>query len=363
MTVRVIGKEGLEGLLRALREEGYTVVGPLVRDGAIHYGEIGSIGDLPEGYRDEQGAGRYRLRQEGDLFFGYAVGPGSPKYFLNPPERLLFRVSSDGRGVEEEDGDDPGFAFLVRPCDVAGISIRDRVLLEGEYRDPHYLRRREKSLIIAVNCTHPGGTCFCLSMGTGPEVGDGADLILTEVSGKEHYFLIQAGSQRGKGLLERIPSMEASPAQIREAEGLIEGAKGRMGRALERDGLKELLYRSHDHPYWRDVEKRCLACGNCTFVCPTCFCTTLEDRMALDGSAERWQRWDSCFTLDFTYLHGGSIRSSIASRYRHWITHKLATWIDQFGTPGCVGCGRCITWCPVGIDITEVVEELRKGGG
>ena len=134
-----------------------------------------------------------------------------------------------------------------------------------------------------------------------------------------------------------------------------------MGRSLDQEGLKELLYENRNHPRWDDVADRCLSCANCTMVCPTCFCTTVEDSTDLTGdTAERVRRWDSCFTMDFSYIHGGAVRKSVKSRYRQWMTHKLGTWQDQFGSSGCVGCGRCITWCPVGIDITEEVAAMRN---
>jgi Fe-S-cluster-containing hydrogenase component 2 len=133
---------------------------------------------------------------------------------------------------------------------------------------------------------------------------------------------------------------------------------------MDTSGIKELLYRNPEHPRWDDVAERCLACTNCTLVCPTCFCGSVEDVTDLVGeTAERWRRWDSCFTLDHSFLHGGSVRSSTRARYRQWLTHKLASWIDQFGTSGCIGCGRCITWCPVGIDITEEVAAIRATDG
>ena len=133
-----------------------------------------------------------------------------------------------------------------------------------------------------------------------------------------------------------------------------------MGREMNTDGIHDLLLANLEHPRWEEVAGRCLTCGNCTMVCPTCFCTSVEDTSDLAGvSAERSRRWDSCFTMDFSYIHGGSVRASPKSRYRQWMTHKLATWWDQFGSSGCVGCGRCITWCPVGIDITEEVRAIR----
>ena len=135
-----------------------------------------------------------------------------------------------------------------------------------------------------------------------------------------------------------------------------------MGRTLETDGLAAAIRSQPEHPRWAEMADRCMACGNCTQVCPTCFCTSIEDKAALDGTAaERVRRWDSCFTPDFSYIHGGSVRPSVRARYRHWLTHKLGTWHDQFGTSGCVGCGRCITWCPAGIDITEEARALQAG--
>lgn len=359
----LIERDGLDRFLNILSLKGYIIIGPTVRDGAIIYDTLSSIKDLPEGWGDEHAAGRYRLKKRNDRsLFGYTLGPYSLRSFLQPTQQLLFTARPQGKGFEIA-CETPELVrlalFGVRPCELKGIEVLDRVLTGGDYRDPSYSARREKILIIAVNCTEPGGTCFCLSMGTGPVAGSGFDILLTEVTGERHYFLVEAGSDRGREILKDLSPRKASKEEVKEGKRLLARARERMGRSLERDGIRELLYNSHDHPHWDEVSKRCLACGNCTFVCPTCFCTTFEDKVDLKGRTERWQRWDSCFTLDFTYIHGGSIRSSIRSRYRHWVTHKLSTWVDQFGVFGCVGCGRCITWCPVGIDITRVVEALR----
>jgi Fe-S-cluster-containing hydrogenase component 2 len=135
-----------------------------------------------------------------------------------------------------------------------------------------------------------------------------------------------------------------------------------MGRSLEAAGLDKVLLAGLESPRWEATAARCLSCANCTMVCPTCFCTTVEDTTDLTGDhAERWRRWDSCFTLDFSYIHGGAVRRTTASRYRQWLTHKFATWFEQFGESGCVGCGRCITWCPAGIDVTEEARAFRTG--
>jgi ferredoxin len=361
-----IDRAGLDELIAALRRRGHETIGPTVRDGAIVYDEVSSCDDLPAGWTDEQDGGSYRLRRrEDEALFGYAVGPQSWKRFLHPPELTLWRAKRGADGeleVSEEPPEAPSYAFLgVRSCELHAIAIQDRVLMEGEYPDPFYRARREGAFIVAVNCTVAGGTCFCVSMETGPKADAGYDLALTEViDGGRHYFLCEAGSERGAELLAELPREEAGPAELAAAEAGVASAAANQGRAMETAGIKELLYENLDHPRWDEVSERCLTCGNCTMVCPTCFCTTVEDAGDLAGeTAERTRQWDSCFTLDFSYVHGGSVRATPKARYRQWMTHKLATWIDQFGTSGCVGCGRCITWCPVAIDITEEVAAIR----
>ncbi|MFZ3179832.1 MAG: 4Fe-4S dicluster domain-containing protein, partial [Methylocystis silviterrae] len=220
-----------------------------------------------------------------------------------------------------------------------------------------------RALIVAVNCGQAGGTCFCVSMRAGPRVEHGFDLALTELlDGTEHSFLVETGSDEGRALLAQVPHRLASSREVEAREAVTERTASSMGRNMRLDDLNELLMSNLEHPRWDEVATRCLSCTNCTLVCPTCFCTSVEDASDLSGKhAERWRRWDSCFTMDFSYIHGGSVRASAKSRYRQWMTHKLATWIDQFGSSGCVGCGRCITWCPVGIDITEEVRAIRGG--
>ncbi len=361
----VIGRDGLQELINILWEEGYTVIGPRLGEGAIVYGEVRSVGDLPEGWGDEQDGGRYRLRRRGDkALFGYNLGPDSWKRFLHPPRILLWKAEKTPRGfrITGNGHEAHRYAFLgVRACELHAIQIQDKIFLQGRYKDPIYMNRRANVLIIAVNCTEAGGTCFCTSMGTGPKASNGFDISLTEVLGEEHYFLAEVGSGRGAEILEKIEYRPASEDDILKAEERVREAERKMGRSLQTEGLKELLYQNYEHPRWDEVAERCLTCGNCTLVCPTCFCTTVEEVTSLDGgSSERWRIWDSCFSLQFSYIHGGSVRASPKSRYRQWLTHKLATWQDQFGVIGCVGCGRCITWCPVGIDITEEVKAIRE---
>lgn len=359
----VIDREGVDALISALIERGYEVVGPTVRGQTILYDTITSTGDLPVGLRDRQEAGTYRLEERDDeALFGYVVGPQSWKRFLTPPGTVFWRGLRTEDGFETiEHEEAPRYAFFgARPCEVAAMKIQDDVYLPVE--DGIYTERRRRSFTVAVNCTEPAATCFCASLGTGPDVTEGYDIALTEVLGKkQHYFLAEAGTDEGREVLATLAARDARDEEVVKARRIVVGAADHMGRSLDTDGLKELLYANVTNPYWAEIGDRCLLCTNCTMVCPTCFCSTVEDRQALDGSsAERVRTWDSCFTLDFSYIHGGPVRSSASSRYRQWLTHKLASWQDQFGSIGCVGCGRCIAWCPVGIDITREVTAIRE---
>ena len=363
--IALLERADLEVLVGALRRRGYSVVAPTVRDGAIVVREITSTDELPVGWVDEQEAGRYRLRQTGEPFlFGYTVGPIAWKRYLFPPDARLFRTASGGNGAPlvAPDGEPPlRYAFLgVRSCDLAAITIQDHVFMRAPFIDRAYQLRRQEALLIAVHCTRPGATCFCASMGTGPRAAGGFDLALTEVvEDGRHYFIAESGSPLGEEILVEVPHREAPPAERHAADAAVDRAAALMGRAVDPAGVKELLYSNYDHPRWDDVAGRCLACANCTLVCPTCFCTSAEERTDLEGTVEHWRRWDSCFSASFSYIHGGSIRTSVRARYRQWLVHKFGAWIDQFGTSGCVGCGRCITWCPAAIDVTEELRAIR----
>lgn len=351
-------------LIDALKNKGYRVVGPVLREGAIIYDDWNSE-ELPIGWTDEQEAGKYRLkRRSDDALFGYAVGPHSWKKFLFPPATRLWSAQRSGSNfqVDATQEDAPRYAFVgVRACELHAIAIQDKVFM-GKYVDPGYKLRRENAFIVALNCSVAGGTCFCVSMNTGPRADNGYDLALTEIiDDARHYFVVEPGSEAGLDLLRELPIRPASSNEISAADQVVQETANSMGRSMQASDVKELLYSNYEHPRWDDVASRCLTCANCTLVCPTCFCSTVEDTTDLTGDhAERWRKWDSCFTMDFSYLAGsGSVRATARARYRQWMTHKLATWIDQFGTSGCVGCGRCITWCPVGIDITEEVRAIR----
>ena len=361
-----LDRQNLEDLFISLKNRGYQLMGPTLRNGAITYDNLETTRDLPIGWTDEQEAGSYRIkRRQDEAVFGYNAGPHSWKKFLFPSRKQLWSAKKNKDGsfeIQENKDSTPRYAFIgVRACELHAIQIQDVVFLGGAYRDPVYAGRREDNFLIAVNCTQAAATCFCTSMNSGPEVNKGFDLALTEIIDEEsHYFVAETGTNKGYEVLAEVPYRPITQKDLDAATACIEKTKVEMGRTVDISDIRELLYRNYDNARWHELEKRCLACGNCTMACPTCFCSNVEDVTDLTGNhTERWRSWDSCFTMDFSYIHGGSVRPSVRSRYRHWLTHKLATWLDQFGSSGCVGCGRCITWCPVGIDLTEEVKAIR----
>ncbi|HJT93126.1 MAG TPA: 4Fe-4S dicluster domain-containing protein [Mycobacterium sp.] len=382
MSSAVIDATGLRLLVSALIDRGYRVVGPTLSDNSIVLSELKSADDLPRGWGVDVGPGHYRLRRrDDDALFGHSAGPQSWKQFLHPPRQKLWssggqerwgHLPPEGQGDDSgsdtgdgggELGETPRYAFIgVRACDLSAIAMLNGVLGEGAHPDQGFVGRLRRIFVVAVNCTEPGGLCFCASMGTGPAVGPGYDLALTErIDGAGSWYVVDVGSDDGAAVLEQLPHREADVDEIDSARSDVADAENHMGRQMPERDLRELLVQSRESPHWDEVASRCLTCGNCTMVCPTCFCTSVEDTTDLTGEhAERWMNWASCFEFDFTFVHEGSVRQSGPSRYRHWITHKLGTWHDQFGSSGCVGCGRCIAWCPTGIDITEEMNTLAR---
>jgi ferredoxin len=360
----ILAKPSLQRVLDNLRESGFQLIGPTVRDATIVLDSIKNLPELPIGWAIEQAPGSSRLlRTHSTDYFACTVGPHSWKRYLFPPHVDLLTAHRNGNGwvFEPAIDDSPPFAFIgVRSCDLHAIAIQDDVFINGNLRDPHYAHRRERAFILAVNCGAAASTCFCTSMNTGPRARSGYDLALTELP---ESFVIEIGSEAGSNILAGVDWQPASAFDVGRVSQITQRTERQIRRQVTTSDLPKLLYDTIDHSHWDTIAARCLSCANCTLVCPTCFCSTVEDHSDLTGTHTRRTRvWDSCFILDFSHVHGGNSRPTIKSRFRQWMTHKLGAWIDQFGRSGCVGCGRCIAWCPVGIDITEELSTLRSLG-
>ena len=364
--MKKLKKEDLLFLFDRLKAS-HRVIGPKIESGVIVLGEV-DMHDIPAGYEDPQKAGSYRLvKGERSEIFSFSAGPDSFKRFLHPPvsEMFTFKGSRTGIDITATDQQGEPLAFIgVRACDLAALKLYDRVFLEGPEKDQHYESLRRDSLVIALDCSYPGDNCFCHSMGTGPSVTDGFDMALTEL---DDSFLLETGTVAGQRLLDGLPLEEATESDMEERAERTKRCLGMMKKSIRADELPGLMYRNLDHPHWAEIAERDLECGNCTQVCPTCFCNSRYDLVRLAGisprareiSGTRVRKWDSCFSRNFARVHGGNFRPSRRARYRQWMCHKLAYTVEQFGLPGCVGCGRCITWCPAGIDITHELEALR----
>lgn len=358
---RKIRKADIVRFIHNLKKS-YRVIGPVLEEGVIMFKEM-EPADIPAGFRDRQSPGNYRLlNDKDDNLFSFSNGPDSFKRFLHPPVNEIFRFKKTRRGLltETSDTNIPMAFFGMRSCDIKALQILDSILsILGDYDS-----RRKQTLIVGLNCLYAAGNCFCLSLGTGPEIRDGCDMMITEL----RDFLLIESVERGLEFLRGIYCEDVTERDIKEKEYVIERCKGMIKKSIKTKDLPERIYRNLEHSRWGVVAERCLACGNCTQVCPTCFCNSSFDAVdvaSLKRSSEgiagrRIRLWDSCFSVNFARVHGGNFRPSRRARYRHWLSHKFGYWIDQFGTIGCVGCGRCITWCPVGIDVTEELEALGK---
>jgi sulfhydrogenase subunit beta (sulfur reductase) len=390
-----LDRQDLQQLIEALQAAGHRVIGPQVRDAAVVYDDLPAAAALPHGLIDEQDGGWYRLIEQALAGpFDHVAGPHSLKNFLFPPRETIQqwrREEGSWRQVNEQAIPVPLAVIGPRACDLRALAIQDQVFLEGEYVDPFYRARRERLFIVAVNCRRAAATCFCHSMGCGPEVTIGHDLLLTPVCER---FVVEIGSAAGATVAAelaagRLPCTTADLAAAREVSRELAAAMASRPmtpvrphaqvaptalpiagpqprpvpahRSLDTENIRDLLFDNLEHDRWAEVAERCLACGNCTMVCPTCFCSSVTEVAELSGdNVSRERHWASCFTAEHGQMHGANARPTTAARYRQWLTHKLAGWIDQFGSSGCTGCGRCITWCPVGIDLTEEVAAIRE---
>lgn len=369
-TARLLDPDAdLERLVRQLIDDGYRVIAPVERHGSVAYEEIDHADELPVGLTVDQQPGHWRSAHDGTRSrFGWTPGADSWKRWFFPPEQQILSLRRQDGSFAVEAPPSPGrpLALLgARDCEVRALRVLDRVLADPDHPDPRYVDRRAGTFVVAVTCGRPAETCWCTSMGGGPRPSSGFDIAITELLDHgRHRLLAEPGSRHGADLLDAIGAQPATDDDIREADAVATAASGRIADRLDGQSIADRLAGTELHAQWERIATRCLSCGNCTLVCPTCFCSRVEDRTELapappgGANAHRHQRWASCFELDHSNLVGRPVRATTASRYRQWLTHKLQTWPEQFGTTGCVGCGRCTTWCPAGIDLAVEANTL-----
>ena len=352
----------LQHLLDNILNEGYCCIGPQVRDDAIIYDTLTSVEQLPYNMSDTQAPGSYSLEKtKSKKYFDWANGPQAIKPLLFAPVEKLWQSTQAADGSisfkTSEVDITPTAIFAARACDIAAMKIQDQHFLQQQFVDPYYRARRDNLLIIAVNCSSPADTCFCHSTGDGPFINNGADIELTEL---EFGFLIHAETDQGKKLLQGLELQHQTDAQRAESNSIQQNAS-KQKRQLPALDIQTGLLNELKNDNWHTIAARCLSCGNCTAVCPTCFCHRENELPSLDAkSSEHTREWDSCFSQGHSYIHSITIRSETSQRYRQWLTHKFASWHEQYGRSGCVGCGRCISWCPVGIDVIESVYAILE---
>jgi formate hydrogenlyase subunit 6/NADH:ubiquinone oxidoreductase subunit I len=353
--------------MQSLIDQEYELIGPRVKDHTVILDSISRLTDLPLGFTSQQGPGRYTLSPNGkENYFDLTSGPQSWKKVFFPSRAQLLVLEQDPEGtptwsINTPLYESPRYALIgLRPCDLAGIFIQDKVFLDNERCDPIYQNRRKDAFFLVANCTSPCDTCFCTSMGTGPKAEDGFDLALTE--GRDR-FLIEIGSETGLKIISKLNWERAEETHLQAAATALEAAREKINLNLPQpEGLESELLSNLEHPQWDDVASRCLSCGSCTLVCPTCFCWDATDETLLPGDTIiRKRSWDSCFNPDYSYVAHGNTRPNTRARYRQWLTHKFASWYRQFGTSGCIGCGRCITWCPAEINHLDEIGVIRQG--
>ena len=354
---RLISLEGLSELFELLKQE-YTVYGPVIENGFITTGRPESLSQLPSGFISVEEKNSYSI-SEGEGFFSYPRPAYPYKRLVHPPEYRFMEIKKDNGDLDFKYvlPEEKIAIFDIRSCDLRGLAILDDVFInKNSYPDAVYSRLRENLFIVAVTCTSPSPVCFCTSMGIDLKPEDGYDILLTEVDGG---FIAEARTQKGTEVLSQIDGQSVRKEDFKKAETRINKAREKIQRKVNTRKLPERLYAKIDDPVWEETGKRCLACGSCTQLCPTCFCfDVVEENDPVNGTSCRVRVHDSCFNPSFATVHRFNIRQSIASRYRQWLMHKFAYWVDQFGSFGCVGCGRCITWCPASIDITEEIERI-----
>jgi len=337
MKATTIKKKDIARFLDTMRTE-YKVFAPVARDERVAFEEISSGNEVVLDYQNTTTPPKGILFPQTEQLFSYACTKDRAAIAAPP--------------FEEK----PQLIFGIRPCDARSFLLFDRVF-DGAYTDPYYINRRENSILVSIGCVRPRASCFCTSVGGGPFATEGSDLLLIE-TGEE--YLIQIVTDKGARLLKERGFKDAGKDALTEARNVINAAEAALGPGIEIEGLKEKLDKNFDHPLWQKLTEKCLGCGVCTYLCPTCHCFDIVDE-AHASTGQRMRTWDSCQFPQFTLqASGANPRTTVKERFRQRIMHKFSYMLEGYEQIGCVGCGRCVTECPVNLDIRHVVNSISK---
>lgn len=347
-----LSRDNLHELLTLLQAVGYNCVGPSVTEGAIQYDKIQTVDALPQGYELDISPGHVRaIKKNHERYFAWPNGPSGIKPWLYKSRELLWKAQANENGFvfsEPTIEADPIAYIGARACDLAALQLQDLHFMYSDFPDPYYSANRNALFIVGVNCSHAASTCFCASTDDGPEIFSGYDLLLDEF---DEGYQVRFGSEKGLKIFEQLSLTPVSLDNKAQAKSQLANVVASQERDMLHENMHANIFSNLDDKEWEKIAEKCLACGNCTSVCPSCFCHREVEVPALDGrSSTHFREWDSCFNQDHSYIHGLTVRDETRLRYRQWMSHKLGSWREQYGRSGCSGCGRCIAWCPVGID-------------
>lgn len=334
--MKKIAKSKLNDFITRLME-GYAVYGPVEEEGIVSFRRLATPEEIKLDYQNSKKPPKEVLFPQTEMMFHYEKGEG--------------RIRLESTEEVEEDR----ALFGVRPCDVRALALLDLVFDAPDYKDLYYANKREKTTIVALGCNLPLSTCFCTAFGGSPFFKEGADLFLTDIG---DWYLAEALTPKGEKLLDEEFFQKATKADLRAAAKVKKKALARMAPPPELDGLKEKLDTMIDSTFWDRLHEKCLGCGVCTFLCPTCHCFDIVDE-ALDSRGERVRNWDSCMFPIYTLeASGHNPRPSGRERWRQRLMHKFDYFPAIYGEFQCVGCGRCVINCPVNLDIRKVIADV-----
>ncbi|MFA4835473.1 MAG: 4Fe-4S dicluster domain-containing protein [Dehalococcoidia bacterium] len=338
MKHKIIKKKDIAGFINSLIGE-YRVFAPVQKGRQAFFREIGS---------------------GSEVFLDYQNTTNSPKEAFFPQSERLFAYGLDKKGLKltVPSEEKKRVVFGIRPCDARSFSMLDPVFDGEKYKDVYYLNKRAATIVIGLGCNKPPATCFCTSVAGNPFSTDGLDLLLVDI-GEE--YAAEAITDKGERFMEgREGFGEASPDNMVSMGKVKESAEASMSPSVKIDGLSEKLPGLFDHPIWDSLHEKCLGCGICTYLCPTCHCFDIIDEAA-ESTGERVRIWDSCqFKLFTQETSGANPRPAAKDRLKQRIMHKFSYFRDNYDQTACVGCGRCILHCPVNLDIRRILAGINS---